>query len=112
MSAHVVTAPCVVARLEDGTRRYFYEGAPLPTSDLAKGELTRLREGGFIAKAEDVEDAAQQSTPTGPPARNASREAWAEYALTLGATEQDLAGQNRDYIRDLVDLHTAAQPQS
>lgn len=47
-------------------------------------------------------------TPTGPPVRNAGREPWAAYALTLGATEADLAGQTRDYIRDLVDLHAAS----
>jgi hypothetical protein len=45
----------------------------------------------------------------GPPARNGSRDDWAAYALTLGATEADLEGQTRDYIRDLVDLHVASK---
>lgn len=105
MSRYVVTAPCVVARIEDGSVRYLYAGAPLPTSDLAGGEVGRLREGGFIAAVEQVE---AEPAPTGLPRRNASREEWAAYALTQGATEADLAGHDRDYIRGLVDLRLAA----
>lgn len=107
MSAYVVTAPCVVARIEDGTVRYLYEGARVPTSDLVKGELARLRDGGFIAAVE--ESAPDAPATAGPPARNASRDDWAAYALTQGATEADLVGQTRDYIRDLADLATASK---
>lgn len=103
MSGHVVTAPAVVARLEDGSVRYLYQDALVPTGGLAKGEIARLREGGFIAAVEEPKPA-----PTGPPARSASREDWAAYALTLGATEADLDGQSRDYIRDLCDLHASS----
>jgi hypothetical protein len=107
MSRYAVTAPLVVARLEDGSVRYLYENATVPTSDLAKGELARLRDGGFIAATEEPRPAAAK--PAGPPARNGSRDDWAAYALTLGATEADLEGQTRDYIRDLVDLHVASK---
>lgn len=106
MSGYVATAPCVVARIEDGSVRYLYQGATVPTSDLAKGELARLKDGGFVAAVE--EQTAQPAESDGPPARNGSREAWAAYALTLGATEADLTGQTRDYIRDLCDLKVAS----
>lgn len=104
MSGYVVTAPAAVVRLEDGTVRYLYQDAAVPSGGLAKGEVARLRDGGFIEAVKD-----EPAKPAGPPARNASREDWAAYALTLGATEADLDGQNRDYIRDLADLHAAAQ---
>lgn len=34
------------------------------------------------------------------PAGNASREAWAAYALSVGATEADIADLTRDQLRD------------
>lgn len=102
--SYVVTAPAAVVRNEDGSVRYLYAGAPVPSGGLFKGELARLRDGGFIAEVTS-EKVSQQA---GPPARNASTEAWAAYALTLGATEADLADKSRDYIRDLCDLKAAS----
>lgn len=108
MADLVVTAPSCTVYLANGTHTLLYKGGVLPgSSDLAEGEAKRLKDGGFVAVAE----APKAAAPAGPPARNASRDDWAGYALTLGATEADLDGQNRDYIRDLVDLHVAAQKQ-
>jgi hypothetical protein len=106
VSAYRVTAPLVLAHQEDGSQVYLYKGAAVPTSGLAKGELARLRDGEFIAAVEEPKPVAK---PDGPPARNASRDDWAAYALTLGATEADLEGQTRDYIRDLADLAVASK---
>lgn len=104
MSDYVVTAPCAVVRSEDGSVRYLYQGAPVPSGGLFKGEVARLRDGGFIGQITSVAVPQQ----AGPPARNGSREDWAAYALTLGATEADLTGQTRDFIRDLCDLKAAS----
>jgi hypothetical protein len=64
---------------------------------------------GLLAKPRKAEPVATARAAEEPPARNGSRDDWAAYALTLGATESDLEGQNRDYIRDLVDLHVASK---
>lgn len=51
------------------------------------------------AAASDPEGEGGESE-AGAPAGNASREAWAAYALTQGATGADLDGLNRNDIRD------------
>jgi hypothetical protein len=105
--ALVVTAAACTVYLSNGTHTLLYKGGVLPApSDLAEGEAKRLKAGGFVATVEDPKPAAK---PDGPPARNGSREDWAAYALTLGATEADLEGKTRDYIRDLADLAVASR---
>ena len=47
--AHIVTAPLVVAKQEDGSDVYLYQGVEVPES-LSSSEVKRLRDGGFIEK--------------------------------------------------------------
>ncbi|QJU52935.1 hypothetical protein SCB71_06330 [Herbiconiux sp. KACC 21604] len=49
----VVSVPLVIAKQEDGSDVYLYQGASVGDG-LAKGELKRLRDGGFISEVEDV----------------------------------------------------------
>jgi len=103
MSRHEVIAPLVVARVEDGSVRYLYQGAPVPTSELAKGELARLRDGGFIAAVPEPKSTTGSDGPaTGAevPAGNASLEVWHAYATSKGATAEQLDGRTRDQLRD------------
>lgn len=46
---YVVTAPLVIAKLENGSDSYVYQNAPLP-GGLADGEIDRLLDGEFIAE--------------------------------------------------------------
>lgn len=58
-----------------------------------------------------TETAAVTPAPAGdaePPRGNASREAWVEYAITQGKTEDDLAGLKQGEIRALFDTEETA----
>ena len=50
----------------------------------------------YLAQLSPVEQVTAE-----PPAGNASREAWAEFALAAGKTEHELDGLSRDQIRDM-----------
>jgi hypothetical protein len=107
MAGLVVTAAACTVYLSNGTHTLLYKGASLPAlADLADGEVKRLKAGGFVSAVEEPKPAPKSD---GPPARNGSRDDWAAYALTLGASEADLDGQTRDYIRDLADLAVASK---
>lgn len=47
--AHIVTAPLVITKKEDGSDLYLYQGAALP-SFAKTAEIKRLSDEGFIAK--------------------------------------------------------------
>ena len=58
--------------------------------------------GGVEELDDDEGDAADEPVGVdGQPAGNASRDEWEAYALTHGATADDLDGLGRDAIRDL-----------
>lgn len=49
---------------------------------------------------EEVAPNGERDATVEPPARNASLEAWQEYARTQGLTDADLEGKHRDDLRD------------
>lgn len=51
---------------------------------------------------EDETEETDEDTPVMRPAGNASKQAWYDYALATGLSEDDLAGLDRNEIRDLV----------
>jgi hypothetical protein len=60
MAAHVVTSPLVIAKKEDGSDLYLYEGSELP--DFVKADdVKRLVALGLVDK---VADGAKSKTPT------------------------------------------------
>lgn len=97
MTTYTVTAPLVIVRNEDGSDRYVYQGAVLPSGGLAAGEAKRLMDDGLISS-----DAAP--APMGEvvekPVGNGSLQAWQEYAVSRGASQDDLDGKSRDDLRD------------
>ncbi len=91
----VVTAACTVY-LKTGAATLLYKDAPLPAeSDLRDGEAARLVAGGFVEAVEDAEP----EVPSAPHG-NASTEAWAAYAVSLGVEVPD--GATRDDIKALI----------
>lgn len=54
VTAYFVTSPLVVAKTEDGTYRYIYEGAQVP-SDVTADEVKRLHEEGFLVESSGEE---------------------------------------------------------
>lgn len=48
--------------------------------------------------ADDGQGHEQGDGPAGPPAKNASTEAWAEYAITRGAAPGDIEGMSRNQL--------------
>lgn len=96
--AHIVTSALVIAKNEDGSDRYLYEGAVLG-GGLRKGEVERLVEAGMVGKDDEPAPAADKPS-SDKPAGNASLEAWSEYAKSQGATDDDLDGLSRDDLRD------------
>lgn len=53
-------------------------------------------------EAETGDEETEEETPVVKPAGNASKQAWYEYALATGVSEDDLEGLDRNEIRDLV----------
>lgn len=99
MATYYVVAPLVIATDELGAKHYFYQGGPLPSS-IGKDELDRLEAGGLIASNEaEVAEAFAAGSLTEPaapvadggkPDGRSSREKWAEYAKSNGATDDEL----------------------
>lgn len=65
---------------------------------LTAGDLLSLEVEG--EPGEEHEDANPDAVPEAPPG-NGSREAWADYALASGKTEEEVTGLTRDEIRAL-----------
>lgn len=97
--SYAVTAPLVIVRDAAGAMQYHYQGAVLPDY-VSSDDLKRLADEGLIIRTEVPADA-----PVLPidqrPTKNASLEAWSEYAITQGATVEELDGLSRDEIRSL-----------
>jgi hypothetical protein len=69
----------------DGVRA-FNVGDPVPVSHVER--YPQLLESGAVAKAPEP---AADGTASGPPAKSAGRPEWAAYALTRGATQEEVA---------------------
>lgn len=82
---HFVNAPLVVARQENGTDIYLYQGAPVPPSVKAD-EVKRLVADGLLTK--NAEEAADDSEPKAP-AKSASKEDWVTYAQAKGDADAE-----------------------
>lgn len=54
MAGHVVTGPLAIAKDIDGQRRYYYKGAPLPSDELADGEIDRLVAAGLVGAVDEA----------------------------------------------------------
>lgn len=59
--AHIVTAPLVITKREDGSDLYLYEGSQLPDS-VSTDEIKRLSDLGMVDKVGAAE--AKKSSPT------------------------------------------------
>lgn len=94
-----MTTPLVIVKDAAGAMQYHYQGAVLPDY-VSSDDLKRLSAEGLIA-----ESAVPADAPVVPadqrPAGNASLEAWSDYAVTQGATVEELDGLSRDEIRAL-----------
>lgn len=104
---HVVAAPLVILKTQEGGVLYLYDGMAVPANADAK-DVKRLAGEGFFADSQDAASeeepvgVAFNSEPAGRPAGNASREEWAAYAVASGqATEEEVAGLTRDELRGL-----------
>jgi hypothetical protein len=108
MSARV-TAPLVVVRDNTGQMHHVYAGGLLP--DNADPEhVEQLVEDGMVENVKGAKTQGQASAGAGgaaveEPGRNASREAWATYAKSKGASADKLkdpseGGLSRDDLRD------------
>lgn len=95
MSSHVVTAPLVIARVDDeGHQVYLYQGDRVP--HLAEGEVKRLKEGGFIG-SDEVEDApagVERPAESGP---GSAKDKWLAYASAKGV-EVDAEASKEDIV--------------
>lgn len=63
---------------------------------LSIGDLLSLE-----VEGEDVEEQEPEALEAEAPPGNGSREAWVDYALSQGKTEEDITGLTRDEIRAL-----------
>jgi len=90
-------ADTIHVRGEGGT--IFEMDLPLP-----KGVQQRLDAGAIVRVNADGSPVTevQESTQAERPGKNASAEAWAAYALTLGAEPEDVEGLSR---ADLIELY-------
>lgn len=75
-------------------------------SDVLEHLRKQLRTGDLLSlevegePGEEHEDTNPDTGPEAPPG-NGSREAWADYALATGKTEEEITGKTRDEIRAL-----------
>lgn len=122
----VVTAPYVTLRTRDALGAWVvtgaYEGGRFAESDVHEDSLRHHLDSGLVAYVEDAEKAGftaggkpvlfdesgaatvQQAEVGSRPHGNASRDAWAAYAATKGAPEDetkavDEGGLSRDELR-------------
>lgn len=86
MSKQVIV-PLVIAKQEDGSDLYLYQGAPVPES-LSKDEVKRLSDGGFIG---DVKEAASTDEKKAPTRRAAAKK---EAASTDEKAEPEQSGND------------------
>lgn len=119
---HVATgllASGVVTRVKDtpvSLAEVIPPPAPTPHSDPADPAKDIEAIAAAAAKLAEVQPS-ETNPPAAPapveieglPAGNASREAWEEFALAHGKTEDDLLGLNRDAIRALFVPAPAAE---
>lgn len=121
----VVVAPLVIAKDERGRDLYAYKGQPVPegqsdewldrhrTLELigppkepraapASGGRSAPKSRAVVDDGAFVDDGAPDQA-SGPerPHGNAGRDAWHEFALAAGRTEDELEGLGRDEIRAL-----------
>lgn len=95
LMGHVVTAPLVIVRTQDGGMVHLYSGTPVPGNADPK-DVKRLAGEGFLSNIPDASPVADR------PAGNANQEAWASYAVASGqATEDEVKGLSRDDLRGL-----------
>ena len=106
MTAYRVVAPYVTLKVKDEVGsvviRGYYAGAVVVVEDEAQAKAQA-----DLGLLEEVKAQAEPKAPKSEaPAGNASREAWADYARTKGATDEDLkdpaeGGMSRDDLRTL-----------
>ena len=93
---YVVTAPCVVLKLEDGAYASpLYEGAPVPAEQVDKDHLQHLIDSKLIG---ETEQAAQDESrdPNKAPAKSASKADWVAYATDEARGEQRMSAEDAD----------------
>lgn len=100
--AYKVTAPLVVARQLDGSHVHVYTDGLLP-DDTDPEHIARLLDDEVIEKVGGSSKA--KADPPAPaddmPKKTGKREAWHDYAIAHGKTEEELKDLSRDGIRDL-----------
>ncbi len=87
----------------------FVKGEATVDGDKHAAELAYFRGAGYGVEeiVEDTPDAEPEvgdddNTPVTPPPGNASADAWREHLLAVGATEDQVAGLNRDQLKELA----------
>lgn len=120
MATYRVVVPMIVVDIAGSSgvgRRELYLNNEFDSANVTAEHLEHLVSGGFVVEVERVDldaaiaesaaagDVARGDAPAtgdgpdaGEPARNASRDEWAAYALTKGATEESVADLKRDEL--------------
>lgn len=93
---YTVIVPLIQVATTGGVAVQVTKGGAVP-SDITPEALANLIDLGYVEGAEIGSD-----EPEGPPAKSASKGDWESYARSQGATDEDLAGLNKD---DLVSLY-------
>lgn len=100
--SYLVTAPCVVAKDQDGRLHHVYEGGVISwLSDeqaehfLGSNLVEETNQG--VGGSEPVEES------DGPPAKSAPKSDWVEYAVADGYDRDEIEAMNKADIQALFD---------
>jgi hypothetical protein len=106
---HVVTASLAVITDSAGTRRYVYQGAPVP-DDVPESEIRRLADLGMITETgDDTEPDAgeavgdEAAAEVERPPQGASKAAWVDYAVARGTDRESAESMTK---QELIDAHS------
>jgi hypothetical protein len=98
-----VTAPCVIAKDQDGHSQHYYEGAVIPW--LSDAQAAHLLDENMVA---EVNGGSALGLPPGttiseggPPAKTALKDEWVAYAVSKGADEAEADGLTKPELIDL-----------
>ena len=93
-----VTAPLVILKVKDGTRRHLYAGTPVP-DDADTDHVKHLKELGMIGQVEAPAPAKSESkSEDGPPAKSASKADWVAYATDDARGEDKLSQDDAEAL--------------
>jgi hypothetical protein len=85
---YVVKAQLVQAKLDHGGYVHLYQGAPLP-DNMDPEQLEQLIETDMVGDPDAPAEEPEESQAPGAPKGNASREEWAAYASSKGASSDE-----------------------